>query len=170
MPSKSKKQQRLFGQAWAVRKGELSKSDAWPSAVKIADSDISDKDLLDFATTVHDGLPEKKRKKKRVKESYVKTFESFTNRIMIGDLDQKISTNIKNAILNVIAKNLPSYTRLPIFMSLGDVAFDAITLNVEEHGQAMYEITDVLEISNEYLANIIKDELIKAKNEDPTNF
>jgi len=83
MPSTSKKQQRLFGQAWAVRSGDLSREDAWPSALKLADSDITDKTLKDFASTSHDGLPEKKRKRKsRIKknEGYVMTFESFLHK------------------------------------------------------------------------------------------
>lgn len=77
MPSKSKTQQRLFGQAWAVRSGKLSREDAWPSAIKIADSDMTDKAIKDFAETSHDNLPEKKRRRKRAVKEAVMTFESF---------------------------------------------------------------------------------------------
>lgn len=65
MPAKSKKQQRLFGMVHALQKGKLK--DASPEVKKIA-SGISDKDAEDFASTKHEGLPEKKEKKK--KESF----------------------------------------------------------------------------------------------------
>jgi hypothetical protein len=82
MPSTSKKQQRLFGQAWAVRSGALSREDAWPSALKLADSDITDKALHDFAATPHKHLPEKRRKRSKLKrnEGYIMTFESFLHK------------------------------------------------------------------------------------------
>lgn len=59
MPAVSKAQQKLMGQAWAVRKGELAEKDADPEAVKIAKSDMTDKELKSFAETKHKGLPEK---------------------------------------------------------------------------------------------------------------
>ena len=58
MPSVSIAQQRLMGQAWAIRKGELKKKDADPEAVKLADSDMKDKDMRAFASTKHKGLPD----------------------------------------------------------------------------------------------------------------
>lgn len=58
MPSVSIAQQRLMGQAWAIRKGELKKKDADPEAVKLADSKMKDKDMKAFASTSHKGLPD----------------------------------------------------------------------------------------------------------------
>lgn len=58
MPAVSKSQQMLMGQAWAVRKGELAEKDADPEAVKIAKSDMTDKELKTFAETKHKGLPD----------------------------------------------------------------------------------------------------------------
>ena len=49
MPSKSKSQQRLFGMALAVRRGEMKRSDAYKEVLDIADSDITDKELEAFA-------------------------------------------------------------------------------------------------------------------------
>ena len=66
MPSKSKAQQRLMGQAWAIRKHELKPKNANPAAQKIADGKMKDKDLKAFASTKHKGLPE------RVKEELEK--------------------------------------------------------------------------------------------------
>lgn len=58
MPSKSKSQQRLFGMALAVRRGELKKSDVDDSVLDIVNSDMTDKEIEDFATTKHKGLKE----------------------------------------------------------------------------------------------------------------
>ena len=58
MPAKSKSQQRLFGMALAVRKGEMKRSDVWKEVLDIVDSDMTDKEIEDFAKTKHDGLKE----------------------------------------------------------------------------------------------------------------
>lgn len=63
MPSTSIAQQRLMGQAYALKTGELKASDIDPKYRKqiedLADS-MSKKDLEDFAKTKHEGLPLKK--------------------------------------------------------------------------------------------------------------
>lgn len=64
--SKSKDQQRLFGLARSVQKGETPRSEVSQSVLDIAD-DVKVKDVKDFASTSHKGLPEKVKKKK-VKE------------------------------------------------------------------------------------------------------
>ena len=58
MPAKSKSQQRLFGMALAVRKGELKRSDVEQSVIDIVDGDMTDKEIEDFAKTKHKGLKE----------------------------------------------------------------------------------------------------------------
>lgn len=58
MPSKSKSQQRLFGMALAVRKGEMKRSEVDKSVLDIVDSDMTDKEIEDFAKTKHNGLKE----------------------------------------------------------------------------------------------------------------
>lgn len=58
MPAKSKSQQRLFGMALAVRRGELKKSDVDNSVLDIVNSDMTDKEIEDFAKTKHKGLKE----------------------------------------------------------------------------------------------------------------
>jgi hypothetical protein len=81
MPSTSIAQQRLMGQAYALKTGELKSSDLDPKYRKqIEDlaASMSEKDLKDFAETSHKGLPQK------VKENYtmnkhIPTFESFVN-------------------------------------------------------------------------------------------
>ena len=56
--AKSVEQQRLFGMAHAVQKGELPASKVSGAVKKIA-KDVSPKDVEDFASTKHKGLPEK---------------------------------------------------------------------------------------------------------------
>jgi hypothetical protein len=59
--SVSKAQQRLMGQAWALRQGEIKASDIDPRYVdeisKIAFGDMTDKELLKFAETKIEDLP-----------------------------------------------------------------------------------------------------------------
>ena len=51
MPAKSQAQQRLFGMALAVRRGEMKRSEANDSVLDIVDSEMTDKQLEDFAKT-----------------------------------------------------------------------------------------------------------------------
>ena len=51
MPAKSKSQQRLFGMALAVRRGDLKRSEVKGSVLDIVDSDMTDKEIEDFAKT-----------------------------------------------------------------------------------------------------------------------
>lgn len=57
MPSKSKAQQRLMGMAYAVKTGEMERSEASDAVLKLADS-MTLKQLEDFATTDRTNLPE----------------------------------------------------------------------------------------------------------------
>jgi len=57
MPSVSKSQQRLMGQAYAYKKGELKSSEVSAEIKELADN-MTLKQLKDFASTKHDGLPE----------------------------------------------------------------------------------------------------------------
>ena len=67
MPSKSKKQQRLMGQAYAYKTGKIKSKDLNPKYAdqikKLADS-MTKKDLRDFASTKHEGLPQSKNEKR----------------------------------------------------------------------------------------------------------
>ena len=51
MPAKSKAQRALFGMALALRKGEMDKSEVDDEVMKIVNSDMTDKQLEDFAKT-----------------------------------------------------------------------------------------------------------------------
>ena len=58
MPAKSKSQQRLFGMALAVRKGEMKRSEVSQEILDIVDGDMTDKEIEDFASTKHKVLKE----------------------------------------------------------------------------------------------------------------
>ena len=51
MPAKSLSQQRLFGMALAVRRGNMKRSEVNDSVLDIVDSDMTDKQIEDFAKT-----------------------------------------------------------------------------------------------------------------------
>lgn len=58
MPAVSKSQQRLFGMALAVRRGEIKRSDVNDAVLDIVNSDMTDKEIEDFAKTSHKNLKE----------------------------------------------------------------------------------------------------------------
>lgn len=58
MPAQSKSQQRLFGMALAVRRGEMKRSEVEQSVLDIVDGDMTDKQIEDFAKTSHKSLKE----------------------------------------------------------------------------------------------------------------
>lgn len=58
MPAQSKQQQKLFGLALAVKRGEVPRSEASKEVLDIVDS-MSEKSIRDFASTKHKGLPKK---------------------------------------------------------------------------------------------------------------
>jgi hypothetical protein len=55
--SKSIAQQQLFGMAHAVRQGKLERNKVSSNVLDIVDSDMTDKEIEDFAKTSHTGLP-----------------------------------------------------------------------------------------------------------------
>ena len=57
MPAVSKAQQKFFGIVRAIQKGEMAPTT--PETAKAA-ADMKKKDVKDFASTKHKGLPEKK--------------------------------------------------------------------------------------------------------------
>ena len=58
MPAQSKSQQRLFGMALAVRKGELERSKVSKEVLDIVDGKMTNKEIEDFAKTKHKNLKE----------------------------------------------------------------------------------------------------------------
>lgn len=74
MPSVSKSQQKLMGQAYAYKSGGLKSKDLnprWADEIKELAKSMTKKQLKDFASTKHENLPNK------VKESKIMDFKSF---------------------------------------------------------------------------------------------
>lgn len=93
-------QQRLFGMAWAVRSGAMKRDDASAEVLSIVDSDMTDKQIKDFAETSHTGLPKHKT------EESVDVNESGT--ITIGN---KIADDLKNFLMNTVIPKSGGYVR-----------------------------------------------------------
>ena len=69
MPAQSKQQQKFMGLVHAIQKGDVPASDASPQAQKVA-KEMDPKDVKDFASTSHKGLPRKVKQEilKKLKE------------------------------------------------------------------------------------------------------
>lgn len=99
MPAKSKAQQRLFGMALAVRRGELKRNEVNKEVLDIVDGKMTDKEIEDFAATKHDGL------KKYVKENNMKDLKEFLNESLNEDMDEKVKKRMRIDIKKFIREN-----------------------------------------------------------------
>jgi len=89
MPSVSQQQQKLFGLALAVKRGEVPRSEASQDILDIVDS-MSEKDIEDFASTKHAGLP------KQVEEKLREMARNMMRESIIGEgLFQDIMKGVK---------------------------------------------------------------------------
>lgn len=91
MPSVSKTQQRLMGQAYAYKTGDLKSKDMDPKyadEIKKLSKSMTEKQLRDFAKTKHKNLPEKVEEK-------IKRFGSFNEDI---DYDEEPKVKVKDLI------------------------------------------------------------------------
>lgn len=64
MPARSEQQQKLFGLALSVKRGETPRSEVSDQVLKIVDT-MSEKDIEDYAGTKHSGIPQKVEQKLR---------------------------------------------------------------------------------------------------------
>ena len=78
MPAVSKKQQRFFGIVRAIQKGEMAPTT--PETAKAA-STMKKSDVKDFASTDHEGLPEKKKKKEVNETAYYKSDSKYKKKV-----------------------------------------------------------------------------------------
>lgn len=100
MPAKSKKQQRLMGQAYAYKTGELKAKDLNPEyadEIKSLAKSMTEKQLKDFAKTKHNSLPEK------VDET-IKRFDSFNE-----SSENSVKMNISLEMSEESARELMKY-------------------------------------------------------------
>ena len=94
MPAVSQKQQKFFGIVRAIQKGEMAPTT--PETAKAATT-MKKKDVKDFASTKHKGLPEKKVSKEETKydiyDREKKEFAKADSRMKFG----KFYTKAKDA-------------------------------------------------------------------------
>ena len=103
MPALSKKQQRFFGIVRAIQKGEMAPTT--PETAKAA-AHMKKKDVKDFASTKHKGLPEKKVSKeekdfsqkdkimKKVKSLHKHLYKNLHKGDKTGDVNEGFKTDI----------------------------------------------------------------------------
>lgn len=104
MPSVSKSQQRLMGQAYAYKKGDLKAKDLNPKYaddIKKLSKSMSKKKLKDFASTKHDNLPHKVEEK-------VLDFKSFNESATYDEKELKMGIKIEKEH-NDVWESLDSY-------------------------------------------------------------
>lgn len=82
MPAQSQQQQKLFGLALAVKRGEVSPSEVSDEVKDIVDR-MSEKDIEDFAGTSHKGLP------KKVEQQIREMFREIMRERIISELNEE---------------------------------------------------------------------------------
>lgn len=95
MPAKSRAQQRLFGMALAVRRGNMKRSEVSEDILKIVDSDMTDKEIEDFAST------------KGLKESLLESVGVYTTKYANGKeigKEIKLKTNHLDKKIFIVVK------------------------------------------------------------------
>ena len=110
MPALSKKQQRFFGIVRAIQKGEMAPTT--PETAKAA-ADMKKKDVKDFASTKHKGLPEKKVSKeekdfsqkdkimKKVKSLHKHLYKNLHKGDTKGDVNESRGKTFKEFLGNI---------------------------------------------------------------------
>ena len=89
MPSQSQQQQKLFGLALSVKRGETARSEASKEVLDIVDS-MTEKQIEDFAGTEHSGLPTKVESQLRdaVREIMrERTLSESVNEVQVADFE-----------------------------------------------------------------------------------
>ena len=101
MPAVSKKQQRFFGIVRAIQKGEMAPTT--PETAKAA-ATMKKKDVKDFASTKHKGLPEKKKVEEGVGLAVARAIDKTKPPIGRPSLRRKVSQSLKMREINKASK------------------------------------------------------------------
>jgi hypothetical protein len=145
MPAASQQQQKLFGLALAVKRGEVSRSEASEDILDIVDS-MSEKDIEDFASTKHAGLPTKVEAKLRemvremMKETTIEEAELPT-----ATIPANIKTKLLQAIDKIKDTNLNYNQKLQV---IGKVV-DSLGIDKAELSKISSKLKTTLESLNE---------------------
>ena len=92
MPAVSKAQQQFFGIVRAIQKGEMAPTT--PETAKAA-ATMKKKDVKDFASTKHKGLPEKKKVEEGVGLAVARAIDKTKPPIGRPSLRRKVSQSLK---------------------------------------------------------------------------
>ena len=92
MPAVSKKQQRFFGIVRAIQKGEMAPTT--PETAEVAAS-MKKKDVKDFASTKHKGLPEKKKVEEGIGLAVARAIDKTKPPLGRPSLRRSISQSLK---------------------------------------------------------------------------
>lgn len=104
MPAKSLSQQKLFAMALQVRKGNLKRSDVNDSVLNIVDSDMSNKDIEDFASTkgLKEQLLEAKKDRRAIMNKYENNYANkFEPDVEECALNKKVFVIVKPGFLTL---------------------------------------------------------------------
>jgi hypothetical protein len=145
MPAVSQQQQKLFGLALAVKRGEVSRSEASDEVLNIVDS-MSEKDIKDFAETSHSGLPTKVEARLR------ETLRELMREMVIEEAElpnAPIPSGIKTKLMQAIDKikdtNLNYNQKLQV---IGKVV-DSLGIDKKELSKMSSKLKTTLESINE---------------------
>ena len=92
MPAVSKAQQKFFGIVRAIQKGEMAPTT--PETAEVAAS-MKKKDVKDFASTKHKGLPEKKKVEEGIGLSLARAIDKTRPPLGRPSLSRSISQSLK---------------------------------------------------------------------------
>jgi hypothetical protein len=145
MPAVSQQQQKLFGLALAVKKGEVARSEASDEVLNIVDS-MSEKDIEDFASTSHEVLP------KQVEARLRETLRELMREMAIQEAElpsAPIPSGIKTKLVQAIEKikdtNLNYNQKLQV---IGRV-IDSLGVDKKELAKMSSKLKTTLESINE---------------------
>ena len=104
----SQQQQKLMGLALSVKKGKTPKSEVSKKVKDVAKS-MSEKDLEDFASTKHKGLP----KKVEPKENYMNMVGKAITKANLLNLDKispsvKYESELEKKVVSLVEKHIPA--------------------------------------------------------------
>ena len=125
MPAVSKAQQKFFGIVRAIQKGEMAPTT--PETAEVAAS-MKKKDVKDFASTKHKGLPEKKKVEEGVGLKVARAIDKTKPPIGRPSLRRKVSDALKMREIDKSSKKKRTFKHAD---SPGRKSFKDFTKEVE---------------------------------------
>ena len=125
MPAVSKAQQKFFGIVRAIQKGEMAPTT--PETAEVAAS-MKKKDVKDFASTKHKGLPEKKKVEEGIGLSLARAIDKTRPPLGRPSLRRSISQSLKIREVDKTTKKNRTFKHAD---STGKKSFKDFTKDVE---------------------------------------